>query len=370
MGKAEALYWLATRPHLRSKVSDAWLDTEGAKRRGLWHPLYDLLQASPNHPDMPAMLDAIEAALAADLGGDVASRGRRLVAGGAGDYWSAISELYLAAALRACGLEATLGSPDVVAVDPADGSGVAIELTSIWRTADTTRLTEIIAGGWTGRSQPAIVIPDETVHVSTPVADRILAAMLEADQRLHATNIPAGPAKAIREVDISTIISPSRVRAFLNPRSPQFMATRSGPRHVIVDPWPDLEYKVLEKERQLASHAHALVAVDGTHMHVTAYEWAERVKEGLEQPALNAPPNIAGVVLFWVDLRQHAPFRSVFVRNSNWTTPDPAALIRTLDCFGTSKRRLVIAPTPEELQRMFGEGGSSAALAFPAAHPA
>jgi hypothetical protein len=356
LGKAEALHWLSARPRLAAIASDRWLDAQGRKRRGLRHPLYELLQAWPEQPGIPAIFDAMEAALSADVRGDVRSRARRLVSGGAGDYWSAVAELYVAAALRACGLEVALDSPDVLAVDPTDGSEVAIELTSVWRTEDANRLTEIIAGGWTGRYQPSIVIPDETVHISTPVADRVLAAMLAADQRLQASG---GPRSDEEEVDISSIIATSKVRAFLAPRSPEYMATGSGPRSTIVDPWPDLEAKVQEKVRQLAGRPCALVAVDGTHMHVTAYHWADMVMDDHIQPVLDMPPNIAGVVLFWIDLRQHQPFRAAVVRNSNWPDPDPAALVRALDCLGTSKRRAMVKPSADELAEILGLGDAA-----------
>jgi hypothetical protein len=351
LGKSEALHWLSTRPHLRAVVSDRWLEKHEAEARGLRHPLYDLLQAWPDQPGIEAMFDAIEAALGADVRGDVASRGRRLTSGGAGDYWSAIAELFAAAAIRACGLEVTLGNPDVVVMDAADGSEVAIELTSVWKTQDTERLIDIIAGGWSGASQPSIVIPDETAHVSTPVARRILAAMLDADNRLG----EPGHRPTDREtVDISAIIEPTKVQAFLVPRSPHFVTSGSGGRSIMVDPWPDLEARVHGKVGQLSESRCAIVAVDGTHMHRTAYPWADMVKEGHISPVLDAPPNIAGVVLFWVDLRQHEPFRAVFVRNANWAGPDPAALIRTLDCLGTSKPRVVVKPTVKQLADMLG----------------
>jgi hypothetical protein len=353
LGKAEAVHWLSARPRLAAVATDRWLDAQGGKRRGLRHPLYDLLQAGPEQPEIPAMFDALEAALSADVRGDIRSRARRLVSGSASDYWSAVAELYVAAALRACGLEVRLDSPDVVAVDRSDGSEVAIELTSVWRTEDANRLTEIIAGGWTGRYQPSIIVPDETAHFPTPVADRVLAAMLAADQRLQTSG---GPRSDEEEIDISSIIAASKVRAFLAPRSPEYMATRSGPRSTIVDPWPDLEAKVQEKVRQLAGRPCALVAVDGTHMHVTAYHWAEMVKDNHVRPILDAPPNIGGVVLFWVDLRQHQPFRAAVVRNSNWPGPDPVALVRALDCLGASKRRVLLQPSAEELAEMMGLG--------------
>jgi hypothetical protein len=351
LGKPEALHWLSTRPHLRAVVSDRWLEKHGAEARGLRHPLYDLLQASPHQLDIEAMFDAIEAALAADVRGDVASRGRRLTSGSAGDYWSAVAELFVAAATRACGLEVTLGNPDVVVIDAADGSEVAIELTSVWQTQDTERLIEIIAGGWSGKSQPSIVIPDETAHVSTPVARRILAAMLEADNQLERSGRRTGDRVS---VDISAIIEPKKVQAFLVLRSPNFVTSGSGGRSVMVDPWPDLEARVHGKVGQLSQTSCAIVAIDGTHMHRTAYPWADMVKEGHIDPVLDAPPNIAGVVLFWVDLRQHEPFRAVFVRNANCAGPDPAALIRTLHCLGTSRPRVVVKPTVKQLADMLG----------------
>lgn len=296
------------------------------------------------------MFDVIEAALASDIAGDVLSRARRLVSGGAGDYWSAIAELFVAAALRGCGLEVTLGTPDLVVVDPADHSEVAIELTAVWRTSDSQRLTEIIAGGWTGSSQPSVIVPDQATHISTRLADKILTAMLEADHRLQAGGGPKGERE---EVDISSIIEPAKVRAFLAPRSPQFMVSRTGPRSTIVNPWPDLAMKVQDKARQLTGQACGLVAVDGTHIDVSAYAWAEMVKEGRFHPNLEAGPNIAGVTLFWPDLRHHVPFRAIFVRNSRSVGPDPSALTRALECLGTSRQRVMIKPSAEDLQRMF-----------------
>lgn len=336
MTLADAKERIASAPRLQSHVRPAWLESQATKGRGLWHPLYDWLEARPDHQEANLIVQTIEDALSAPIAGAVRSRGDRLRADDA-DYWSALSELYLAAALAKCGLSVELGNPDVTVTLGDDD--LAIELTSIRRTSDTTRLTELLTAAWESPAQAVLKIPDETIRIPLRDARGIVQLMLEAGQGA-ATRAASGQELFgerlgnAREVDLSSVISPTRVRGFLEDGDPAYVITRSGVRTGMVDPWPDLQWRVAEKERQLAGVTCGLVAVEGGHTHSSAYIWGDRVRSGYDVPRLTAAAKIVGLLVFWMDLRQHSPWRSVFIPNSAWVGAWSEVTKRALSCLG------------------------------------
>jgi hypothetical protein len=317
--------WVDGRPQIARLVCAAKWKKTGTRL----HPLSAWLTASANHDDAMAFFDALEEALAVATG-DVRPRVRRLVGSDEADYWSALTELYLAAALRTYGLSSTLGNPDIV-VAAADGSKVAVELTSTRQSADASRLHDTIARDWPGRYQAHLKIPDDRTRITLTQALAIRAAMIQSDAAIESLE-----SEREREVDISSIIPPDHVRAYLNGGSPHLFVTTSGASRGVISPWPDIERRAKEKSHQLSGYECGVVAVEGGNGPKSAYIWADQVKAGDIVPALDVAANIAGVLLFWTDIRQHKPFRSVFVANGSWTGPYPIALTALLVCAGAS----------------------------------
>ncbi len=322
--------WVDGRPQIARVVRRArWKNRSATGSQP--HPLRAWLTASADHIDAIAFFDALEEALVV-AAGDVRSRIRRLVGSDEADYWSALTELYLAATLRTCGLHPTLGNPDLV-VAGADGSVVAVEMTSTRQSADASRLHDTIARDWPGRYQAHLKIPDDRTRITLTQARAIRAEMIQSDAAIQSLE----PGQE-REVDIQRIISPTRVRAYLNGGSPHLTVTTSGASRGVISPWPDIERRAQEKSHQLTGFECGLVAVEGGNGPKSAYLWADQVKAGDVLPVLDVASSIAGVLLFWTDIRRHKPFRSVFVANSRWTSAYPIALIDLLSCVGARER--------------------------------
>lgn len=316
LGLAEALARTQARPHLARCVPVNWLEIESEKRHHQRHPLYRWLNAESPGSDADPFADALDSALAASTG-DVRSRCQRLTSGDQSDYWSAVCELYMVAALTGEGLPAKLGNPDVV-VEDATGR-VGVELNAVQETTDAARLQALLEETWDGELQAVIVVPDERVRITGREIEAIVGLMREAERVQRGTVTGPRYQGASIAVDLSSVIAPDKARANLEDGDPAFLITRSGVRSEIVDPWPGIEERVRAKRRQLGGEACALVAVELGHGHVTAYSWADRVRRGYDIPSLTTDAQIAGVVVYWQDLRRHVPYRALFVRNSTWT---------------------------------------------------
>lgn len=316
MSLDDAIAGRAGHADLAKFVSTSWLRAQAARNRHDRHPLYDWLEAPPDHADADAVIGALDSACASGIG-DVRSRGRRLTADFS-DYWSAMSELYLAAALRDAGLAARLGNPDVLVTENAES--VAIEINAVQETGDAARLTAMLTASWDGELQGVIEIPDETVRITRRESEAIVELMIDAE-RMH-----RGTGRAWRryetgqavEVDLSPVVSRDRVRGYLDAGDPAFFITRSGVRTNIRDPWPGLEERVRQKRRQLRDWPCAVVAVEYGHGHTSAYGWADRVAAGWDSPTLETDSNIAGLLVYWLDVRLHRPSRGIFIWNGHW----------------------------------------------------
>jgi hypothetical protein len=165
-----------------------------------------------------------------------------------------------------------------------------------------------------------------------PSSDLMLAAASDVgDMQIH-----EGEDRWSAEVDLSTAISPHKVRGLLEGGDPAFLITRSGVRSTVPDPWPDLERRVSEKARQLAGASCGVIGVEAAHAHVSTYGWADRVRSGYAGPKLTTADNIAGLIVFWMDLRRGHPWRSIFVANSRWLRSQPSVLRQTLQCLGVT----------------------------------
>lgn len=323
-------------PRLGKRIGDDWLAREAAKGRGGWHPFYDWLAAPSGHADSDTILDAIEAALSAPVHGSVVDRAKRLKADRS-DFWSAVGELYMAAALAACGLTPTLGKPDVMVTNGHDT--VDIELNAVHATHDLTQLQETIAGRLSGPGTAIIWCADETLKLDPDtlreIADRAIAVALNpagVPLEEHPGALVAG--ESGREVVISDLIDPTLVRVFIVDGDPGYVATRSGTRTGLVDPWPELQRRLREKEPQLSGSACGIVAVEAGFSDSSAIIWGERAALGFDAPVLRAGPNIAGLLVYWLDLRYHRPWRAYFVPNAAASWPGAPLVEEILRCLG------------------------------------
>jgi hypothetical protein len=322
-------------PAFGRHISDAWLAHEAAKRRGLWHPFYDWLEAPAGHSDSDAVVEAIDAALMAPIHGAVVSRAKRLRADRA-DFWSAVGELYMSAQLASCGLHTTLGNPDIRVA--SRGDAVDIEVNAIHATHDLTRLQEMIAGRL-GRPGTVIIwCPDERTPIDLDTAESITSRTLA----LAASSASApllehevlGPDETGREVAISDLVGPETLRVFVQEGDPGYVASRTGPRTGLVDPWPGLMRRVREKLPQLAGTSCGVVAVEAGFSHASSIIWAERAALGHGTPVLRTEPDVAGLLIYWLDLRRHRPWRSYFVPNVDSACTKALLLRDVLLCLG------------------------------------
>lgn len=322
--------------NLARYVSDDWLAVEARKGRGLWHPLYDWLEAPAGYNDADATLDSIEGALGAQIGGALASRAKRLTADRA-DFWSAIGELYLAARLSECGLNPALGKPDIV-VSSGDGERLAIELNSIHATHDATRLQELLAARWISPMGALLWCPDRRIKIPLSTAQRVVARVLEAARTRSGVPVEnedtLGPRVRGLEVPIADLIDPGALRVFLKDGGPGNVVSTSGVRSRLVDPWPDLERRLSEKLRQLEDYDCAIVAVEAGFAHLHANLWAERAASGHGAPRLETKSNVAGLVLYWLDVRRHRPSKGFMFPNVKAICAGSSLLRDTLACLG------------------------------------
>ena len=325
-------------PNLAPYIRDDWLVTEARRGRALWHPLYDWLEAPAGHSDADATLDAIEGALGAQIGGALRSRAKRLTADRA-DFWSAIGELYLAARLSACGLEPALGSPDIV-VSSGAGERLAIELNSIHATHDATRLQELLAARWTSPMNAILWRPDETIKIPLSRAGRVVTRVLDVAHTRSGVPVEIedilGPGVRGLEVPIGDLIDPGTLRVFLKDGGPGNVESRSGLRSHLVDPWPDLERRLSEKLRQLEDYDCTIVAVEAGFAHAHSNVWAERAALGYGAPRLETNSNVAGLVLYWLDLRGHRPWKGYMFPNVAATCAGSSLLRDALACLGVA----------------------------------
>lgn len=331
-------------------ISDAWLTREAAKGRGLWHPFYDWLEAPAGHPDSEAVVDAIDAALMAPIHGAFASRAKRLRADRA-DFWSAVGELYMAAQLANCGLHTTLGNPDIRVA--SRGDGVDIEVNAIHATHDLTRLQEMIAGRLGGPGTVIIWCPDERTPIdldrAESITSRTLALAASPASAPLLEHEVLGPYETGHEVAIGDLVGPDTLRVFVQEGDPGYVATRTGPRTGVVDPWPGLTRRVRDKLAQLAEASCGVVAVEAGFSHASSIIWAERAAHGYDAPRLRSEPHIAGLLIYWLDLRRHRPWRSYFVPNVDSACTAAPLLEDVLSCLGALAFPVVndSEPSPE-----------------------
>lgn len=323
-------------PRLAPYIKDEWLAREAAKGRGIWHPFYDWLEAPDGYAESESVISTIESALAFSIQGS-ASRAKRLTADRS-DFWSAVGELYMAAQFANCGLSVTLGNPDV---SVRDGSGevVGIEVNAVHATHDLIQVHEMIAGSLAVPGRVTIWCADETKRVDQDTAqqivDRVLAVAISPDTVPLAEYPDAlGPDQFGREVSIADLVDPGVLRVFVQEGDPGSVATRTGHRTGYVDPWPDLVRRLEAKLPQLAGTACGIVAVDASFGRSSTVVWAERSALGYDAPSLRTDPNVAGLLVYWLDLRRHRPWRAYFVPNTGGRGASSRHVEAVLSCLG------------------------------------
>jgi hypothetical protein len=332
---SDAIHRRDALPGLRRFISDAWLKREGAKERGRWHPFYDWLEAPKGHADADTILRAIETAVTSDISGAV-SRARRLTAGRS-DFWSAVGELYMAAQLAGCGLAVELSSPDV-RVRHAAGI-VDLELNAVHATHDLTELQELIAGRLTVPGTVVVWCSDWRIKIGTALALEIAERVVSAARLLRSLPLAKhdvlGSDERASEVHVSDLVDEAHLRVFVAPGDPGCVVTRIGPRTRLVDLWPSIKQRVAQKLDQLASSPCGIVAIEAGFSHPSAVTWAKRAALGYDVPVLQTDENIAGLLVYWLDLRHYRPWRSYFVRNVVGACAESGPVTAVLDCLGT-----------------------------------
>ena len=318
---------LRTRASLGSKVDDRWLIAQSAKSADEFHPLYGLLESSSTEPGIESFLDGLERSLSAEIGGQVASRARRLTSGSRTDYWSAIDELSFAARLTSCGLSATLGTPDVVVKDAADT--LTIELTAPERTRELEVLQELLAHEWRGPGGMTLHLGRQTWK---PIArDRTAIA---AEVRVAAL---AGPIE-ITDVPLHHIVAPDVLRIEIDPTAGLGVDSQTAAAFGAYDPVPDIESAIDSKRKQLRSLGEVVVAVDLWALDLNPLTFAIRSAMGLGAgdplPKLDTYPNVVGVIAFFRGAPGAPPMSAFWLANAAWTGHEPPLLPAVLDCLG------------------------------------
>jgi hypothetical protein len=311
---------LAHAPLLRAVVPARWISEQSALGRGYWHPLYNLLDATPTMwPEVDQFVGALEATLGAPLKGQVRTRVKRLFSSDLADYWSALCELYFGAWLTSIGLEVTLaGSPDLIARS-AEGE-IAFELTARQQTTDLDRLQERLTALWSGPGAAVLDCDDHGIHFGPEIDAAVVRLFLDAGEDLRRQSTID---EAI-ELDLTGSGAPSELSARIAPRPVPYVLSQSSARWGFVDPWPSIQRTVSLKQNQLAGQKCGVVAVELGHDTSDAHLWRIRLAFQSEPLRLEADPHIAGVLVYWQDIRRHGPTDAIFVPNRAWSGNETA----------------------------------------------
>jgi hypothetical protein len=298
-------------PRLKAMVPADWIETQSMLGRGYWHPLYNLLDASPLiWADVGDFVSALDAAIGAPVKGQVRTRAKRLFGSDLADYWSSLCELYFGAWLTTLGLEATLsGRPDLIA--RRGGSEIGIELTARQQTTDLDRLQERLTGVWRGPGAAVLDCDDNGIHFGPEIDAAVVQLFLAAAADLRRRPSTGEPA----ELDMTTSGAPSGLSARIEPRPVPYVFSQSSAAWGFTDPWPSIRKTVEAKQNQLTGQRCGVVAVELGHDTSDAHLWRIGLAYRTEPLVLEADPHIAGVLVYWQDIRRHGPADAIFVPN-------------------------------------------------------
>lgn len=331
-------------PALSTLLTDRWLNEQARAPVSGRGPLFGWLLPGQSSP----FLDELHLnVVALDGVAGVAERTRRL-RGRLPDFWAALCELKMAAALVASGMTPTLhpDTPDIRAYGTA--GMVGIELTARFPTLRFSDLHAALVEVWGKNGRLILLCPDETVHFLATQRDALLEVVANVDYDALDEIVP--PEEDMldkdeylyrdvvfeldeRRVPTSEIVDPEQLELFLGPAPVPAVIVRSGVRFGFTDPWPEIVGAAALKARRMPASEVAIVAFEGGFLAWGAWIWAERVAAAAVVPELHLPENIAGVLCYWQDATRSVPVKTIDVPNRDFGGA-PAAVEAVLGALG------------------------------------
>jgi hypothetical protein len=336
-----------TYPAVARILKRRWITAQAGEAVENRAPLYRWLEG-PDDATRSGFLDALVAALESlSSHAGLPERLDRLRADQVG-FWSALTEIFLAAHLDRSGVPTTLhpDTPDLRAHVPGHAA-VGIEITAGFPTLSWSQFYEAIAATWDGPGTLVLLCPDESVRFLVRDRDTLLDRLRSLDRSVLELPDPIenlGDDYRYRDesfgrselrVPTSDIIDPGSLEIFWNLDGQTYVASRSGARWGYKDPWPDVVDRADEKARKLPRDEVSIVAIEGGFLHPSTHIWAQMLAEGHIEVGLVLDAYVAGLMVYWQDVTRLAPSRPIFVWNRGFTA-DRTAVAVVLDALGVA----------------------------------
>lgn len=343
-------------PAVARVLKRRWISAQAGEAAENRAPLYRWLDG-PDDATRSGFLDALVAALESlRFHAGLPERLDRLQADQVG-FWSALTEIFLAAHLERSGVRTTLhpDTPDLRAHVPGHAA-VGVEITAGFPTLSWSQFYEAVAATWDGPGTLVLLCPDESVRFLVRDRDALLDRLKSPDRSVLELPDPIedrgddylyrdeGFDKSELRVPTSDIIDPGSLEVFWNPDGQTYVASRSGARWGYKDPWPDIVDRADEKARKLPRDEVSIVVIEGGFLHPSTHIWAKMLAEGHIGVDLVLHAHVAGVMVYWQDVTRLAPSRPIFMWNRGFSA-DRTPVIVVLDALGVAAQ---VEPVAQE----------------------
>lgn len=316
-----------------------WLAAQTLRAHHDRHPLFRWLDGPDSEPVFDQVAETLDRAIAHAPRGRAHSRAQDLVRGDASSFWSAACELLMAAALGENGLDPEIGDPDLSMCEGE--SRLLIELTALHPTTDFMNLMYELGIRWTGPGRASIWCPDESASIIRRQIEDIVGAVIDAavSFSMPAVLRTAGDEEIYgREVNLSSIIRPTDIRAFIEDAA-SIDASWVGGAQFMPDLWQDIDPLVQKKQRQIEAEVRpddqAIIAVEIGRMDSAApFLWMTKLQLAGSRPALRGRPWLVGVLAYVQGLLAAEPTLALFIPNLNRAEPPRPLAVKAAQALG------------------------------------